>query len=83
MNVLMAALAAVAEPLIGDNDRSYFRSLVDISPSRKPRMAIDPVCGMDVSPAEAKATASHDGITYYFCSEECKQRFKSNPEPYL
>ena len=46
-------------------------------------MAIDPVCGMVVSPTKAKATASHDGITYYFCSEECKQRFKSNPEPYL
>ena len=46
-------------------------------------MAIDPVCGMELTPADAEATASQGGVTYYFCSEECKQRFESNPEPYL
>ena len=29
---------------------------------------IDPVCGMTVDPAEAAATATHNGNTYYFCS---------------
>jgi Cu+-exporting ATPase len=28
----------------------------------------DPVCGMDVDPAQAKHKAEHAGRTYYFCS---------------
>jgi len=32
-----------------------------------PALAKDPVCGMSVDPAQAKATAEHQGRTYYFC----------------
>jgi len=37
----------------------------------------DPVCGMDVAPAEAAGTLERDGQTYYFCSEHCRQKFQS------
>jgi len=44
--------------------------------------AIDPVCGMTVNPANAKATAVHEGQTYYFCSPGCKRDFDKAPEKY-
>jgi uncharacterized protein len=37
------------------------------------RGATDPVCGMKVDRSKA-LTASHDGHTYYFCSEHCRSR---------
>ena len=33
----------------------------------------DPVCGMRVD-REKAVTASHDGHTYFFCSESCRDR---------
>jgi Cu+-exporting ATPase len=46
-------------------------------------MALDPVCGMTVEPATARATAEHQGKTYYFCCPSCKARFEAEPERYL
>lgn len=46
------------------------------------RQETDPVCGMSVDPANAPAESSHGGHTHYFCSENCKQRFDSNPSAY-
>jgi uncharacterized protein len=37
--------------------------------------AIDPICGMQVRRAEAPATATRDGETFYFCSEHCREAF--------
>jgi multidrug efflux pump subunit AcrA (membrane-fusion protein)/YHS domain-containing protein len=44
--------------------------------------AKDPICGMDVDEAKAKAAGKvhvHDGKTYYFCSEQCRSRFAEAP----
>jgi YHS domain-containing protein len=45
--------------------------------------AIDPVCGMTVVKANAKATFDYKGTTYYFCSTGCKESFAKEPEKYL
>jgi YHS domain-containing protein len=45
--------------------------------------AIDPVCGMTVVKATAKATYEYKGTTYYFCSTGCKEAFAKEPEKYL
>ena len=45
--------------------------------------AIDPVCGMTVVKATAKATYEHKGATYYFCNPGCKDAFAKEPEKYL
>ncbi len=45
--------------------------------------AVDPVCGMTVKKAEAKATFEHMGKTYYFCSLGCKEAFAKDPAKYL
>lgn len=36
---------------------------------------IDPVCGMEVSEAEAVAELKHKAQTFYFCSLECNRKF--------
>src|SRR5215475_9677974 len=43
----------------------------------------DPVCGMMVDPATAKARVEHAGETYFFCHSSCGQKFQANPEQYL
>lgn len=43
----------------------------------------DPVCGMDVDPHETRHRATHEGKTWYFCSEKCQEKFVTNPDAYL
>jgi RND family efflux transporter MFP subunit len=42
----------------------------------------DPICGMTVDTAEARAagrTSTHQGRTYYFCAPSCKGTFDKDP----
>ena len=46
--------------------------------------AIDPVCGMDVTPgAAAGGSAEHAGTTYWFCNPGCRERFIADPARFL
>jgi Cu+-exporting ATPase len=45
--------------------------------------AIDPVCGMTVSPATAAGQFEYAGKTYYFCAVGCLNRFQADPQQYL
>ena len=47
-----------------------------------PTSAVDPVCGMTVSPEKAKSSI-HDGDVYYFCSADCREQFESAPAEFL
>jgi YHS domain-containing protein len=42
---------------------------------------VDPVCGMTVEKASAK-TAIHEGQIYYFCSQNCLEKFEAAPASY-
>jgi Cu+-exporting ATPase len=46
-------------------------------------LQIDPVCGMTVDPARAKARAEHAGKPYFFCCESCAAKFRAQPGKYL
>jgi Cu+-exporting ATPase len=48
--------------------------------------AKDPICGKEVDTLRARAVGIFGGVTYYFCSAECKAQFKDprktpRPEP--
>jgi Cu(I)/Ag(I) efflux system membrane fusion protein len=46
----------------------------------------DPVCGMNLDEGKAKAASrktEYQKMTYYFCSDACKQKFDQTPERYL
>lgn len=45
-------------------------------------LAIDPVCGMQVNAATA-IRAEQQGHPYYFCSEQCRQRFVDAPKRFV
>jgi len=45
--------------------------------------AVDPVCGMTVVKAGAKAAFDYKGTKYYFCSTGCKDAFAKEPEKFL
>lgn len=39
----------------------------------------DPICGMKVNPQSVAGNYDYGGRTYYFCSQHCLQKFKSDP----
>jgi Cu+-exporting ATPase len=42
----------------------------------------DPVCGMSVAPATAKAHQDWGGRTWHFCSARCAEKFRADPAHY-
>lgn len=52
-------------------------------PTGSRTLHFDPVCGMIVSAARARAQAAHVAETYYFCSENCRDCFVRAPSRYL
>lgn len=40
------------------------------------RIEKDPICGKEVDTLRARAVGIFGGVTYYFCSAECKGKFK-------
>ena len=46
-------------------------------------MERDPVCGMQVDPALARAKSEYGGRTYFFCCAGCAKKFEAAPEQYL
>ena len=47
-----------------------------------PTRLVDPVCGMELAPAEVAARLALDGRERVFCSEDCLRRFVTAPERY-
>jgi putative ABC transport system ATP-binding protein len=45
--------------------------------------ARDPVCGMKVDRALARASAEYGGASYVFCSDRCRARFVEDPLRYV
>jgi YHS domain-containing protein len=37
---------------------------------------------MDVQPEQAAGQSEYQGRTFYFCCQDCKQRFDKEPERY-
>jgi xanthine dehydrogenase accessory factor len=44
---------------------------------------LDPVCGMNVNPSEARYRSEFAGREYYFCCSGCKQQFDENPGAFV
>jgi YHS domain-containing protein len=49
------------------------------SPYLQIERVTDPACGMTFPRTEAAACAEHDGKTYYFCVEACRDLFAKDP----
>ena len=54
------------------------------APGRVATVAVDPVCGMQVTlGAAAGGSADHGGTTYWFCSPDCREKFVRDPSRFL
>jgi Cu+-exporting ATPase len=51
--------------------------------ARTDAVAIDPVCDMTVNPTSAAGSFEYKGETYYFCSTQCLQKFREDPERFI
>ena len=47
------------------------------------QVVTDPVCQMKIRPSEAVTSIEHDGVTYYFCSQDCADSFRESPADYI
>lgn len=47
------------------------------------KVAVDPVCGMEVDTATSRHSAEYRGRTYWFCSLMCKNAFEDDPNRYV
>jgi YHS domain-containing protein len=55
----------------------------DHSRSEEAPRQVDPVCGMDVDPnATTVERIDRKGVSYYFCSADCRRQFEASPEAY-
>jgi Cu+-exporting ATPase len=63
--------------------RKFSPAELDNKTEEVTKMAIDPVCKMEVSPDTAAAVSEYKGKKYYFCAVGCKKSFDENPEKYL
>ena len=51
--------------------------------SESTKKATDSFCLMKVNIDEKTLSYEYEGKPYYFCSENCKEQFKQDPEKYL
>lgn len=48
----------------------------------RPPTVVDPVCGMQVDIGKAAAREEHGGWAYFFCSPQCHELFRADPQRY-
>jgi YHS domain-containing protein len=73
--------AWVEEKVLGFVD-TYLR-LETLEPYQAENVVTDPVCGMRLNKVHAPAQTEHRGVKYYFCVEDCRQKFLAEPDRYL
>ena len=48
-----------------------------------PETIHDPVCGREIDPDTAAASWMYETTIYYFCSQECREKFEATPHAYI
>lgn len=73
------ALAILAEMIAERHKVEASRPEEFCEPDSIPAPAVDPICGMTVAIVEGAITATHEGVTYYFCAPGCRKAFLADP----
>jgi len=78
-----AIIMSISDVIVALNSSTLKRYEPKIPEYMEKYILIDPVCGMEVDPNQAYGKIEYKGITIYFCSKECQEKFKRNPERYF
>jgi Cu+-exporting ATPase len=82
--IIAAAAMAMSSVSVVSNAALLRRYTPEIkSKRRSKKMAVDPVCKMDVEEDTAQWKSEYKGKTYYFCAHGCKVKFDEDPKKYL
>jgi xanthine dehydrogenase accessory factor len=76
------AVAVLAE-LVAVRTSGGLSGVTGIDVELAAETAIDPVCGMTVTVADASFLTEHHGEDYYFCAPGCRHSFESDPARFL
>jgi len=77
-----AAIANWVEAKLLEFTDAYLQ-LQTVEQYQRGNLVTDPVCGMQINSAAAAAQTVYEGKTYYFCVEQCHQKFLMDPAPYV
>ena len=61
---------------------TYLR-IEEVDQYHQETLCTDPVCGMRIRRSAAAASVDHNGATYYFCVEACREAFAKEPLRYV
>lgn len=83
--IALSIMAEIVQARRGLEQIAWAQHVGELAPdvAAAPATAIDPVCGMTVEIATARATHEHEGTMYYFCCPGCRGRFARHPERFL
>ena len=81
VGALIMSLSTVIVAVNAQTLRKYAPK--DIEYQEETQTVKDPVCGMELEPSQAYSTTTYQGQTFYFCSQNCEQKFNQNPEKYM
>jgi xanthine dehydrogenase accessory factor len=75
LDIGAATGAEIALSILAEIVQLRRSSRTNTAPATERKLAVDPICGMEVDVAGAKWTAERGGQTYYFCAPGCRRAF--------
>jgi xanthine dehydrogenase accessory factor len=81
--VALSILAEIVAERRQTTGRPVTEEPADAPPDQRPRVEVDPVCGMSVVAVETSLHLDHDGTRYWFCGSGCLRAFAADPAGYL
>jgi Cu+-exporting ATPase len=74
---------AKAQPVVRLSGKAKTLPVMTTAQTMHGETHVDPVCGMTVNSAATAGSYEYKGKTYYFCSAQCLQKFRDDPEAIL
>ncbi|WP_316829375.1 YHS domain-containing protein [Pedobacter aquatilis] len=80
--IFLIALIGFTTISLNSNGNSMISIRKTVLSDSTQKKIIDPVCNMKIKQTGSKTT-TFNKVSYYFCSESCKQKFLAEPSKYV
>lgn len=82
LNLGRTSHTEIAVAILAELVQLRARGATAVPPTAIAEDAVDPVCGMTVSPGTGTPSLTRSGDTYYFCGAACHRAFEKDPTGY-